>query len=127
MADGGRREKKGKSRDGGAPGLLIGQRAPGRGEWRLGEVDLVREDSTVSWQSEPMARRMAGWRGSSGRPQGRVSSCGGAKGQARWLWRAPLGPLGRGRAVDEVYRWRTDAHRRGREKQRGEMKMRAYL
>src|SRR6185312_16374930 len=41
MADGGRRKKKGKSRDGGALGLLIGQRAPGRGEWRVGEVDLV--------------------------------------------------------------------------------------
>ena len=32
---------------------------------------------------------------------------GGAKGQARWRWRASLGPLGRGRAVDEVHRRRT--------------------
>ena len=30
-------------------GLLIGQRAPGRGEWRLGEVDLVRGNLTASW------------------------------------------------------------------------------
>ena len=52
MADGGRREKKGKSLDGGAPVLLIGQRAPGRGEWRLGEAGLVRGDSTASGRSE---------------------------------------------------------------------------
>ena len=71
MADGGRREKKGKSRDGGALGLLIGRRATGRGEWRLGKVDLVQGDSTAGWRGEQAALRMAGRRGSSGGPQGR--------------------------------------------------------
>ena len=80
MADGGRREKKGKSRDGGALALLIGRRATGRGEWRLGKVDLVQGDSTASGRSEQAALRMAGWRGSSGRRQERVSAWGGAKG-----------------------------------------------
>ena len=101
MANGGMREKEGKSRDGGVLGLLIGQRAPGRGYWRLGKVELVRGDSTASWRSEQAASCMAGQRGGSGGPQG-CDSCGGAKGQARWRWRAPLGPLGHGRAVDEV-------------------------
>ena len=104
MADGGRREKKGKSRDGGALGLLIGQRAPGRGEWHLGEVDLVRGDSTASGRSEQAALRMAGRRGSSGGRLGRVLAWGGAKGQARWRWRGSPGPFGCGRAVDEVHR-----------------------
>ena len=90
MADGGRREKKGKSRDGGALGLLIGRRATGRGEWRLGEVDLVRGDSTASGRSEQAALRMAGRRGSSGGRLGRVLAWEGAKGQARWRWRASL-------------------------------------
>ena len=74
-----------------------------------------------------MALRMAGQRGGSGGPQGRVSSWGGAKGQARWRWRALLGPLGRGRAVDEVHRWRTVAGGRNRAAERGEMEVRAYL
>ena len=127
MADGGRREKERKSRDGGVLGLFIGRRALGRGYWRLGEVDLVRGDSTASWRSEPTARRMAGRRGSSGRPQGRVSSWGGAKGQARWRWRAPLGPLGRGRTVDEVHWRRTAGGGRNRAAERREMEVRAYL
>ena len=62
-----------------------------------------------------------------GRAQGRVSSWGGAKGQARWRWRAPLGPHGRGRAVDEVHRRRTAGGRRNRAAERGEMEVRAYL
>ena len=41
-------------------GLLIGRRATGRGEWRLGEVDLVRGDSTAAWRSE---QRRCAWRG----------------------------------------------------------------
>ena len=127
MADGGGREKKGKPRDGGALGVLIGQRAPGRGEWRLVEAGLVRGDSTASGRSEQVALRMAGRRGSSGGRQGCVLAWGGAKAQARWRWRGSPGPFGRGRAVDEVHRRRTDAQRRGREKQRWEMKMRAYL
>ena len=65
-------------------------------------------------RSEQAASCMAGRRGSSGVPQGRVSSWGGAKGQARWCWRAPLGPLGRGRAVDEVHRRRTAGGGRNR-------------
>jgi len=51
---------------------------------------LVRGDSTASGRSEQAALRMAGWRGSSGGRQGRVLAWGGAKGQARWRWRASL-------------------------------------
>ena len=127
MADGGRRDKEGKSRDGEVLGILIGQRAPGRGYWRLGKVDLVRGDSTASWRSEQAASCMAGWRGGSGGPQGRVSSWGCAKGQARWRWRAPLGPLGRGRAVDEVHRWRTAGGGETEHGEEREMEVRAYL
>ena len=128
MADGGRREKKGKSRDGGALGLLIGRRATGRGEWRLGKVDLVQGDSTAGWRSEQAALRMAGHRGGSGGRQGRVLAWGGAKGQAKWRWRASLGPLGRGRAVDEVHQRRTAGG--GRNRAPGgerEMEVRAFL
>ena len=93
MADGGKRKKEGKPRDGGTLGVLIGQRAPGRGEWRLGEADSVRGGSTVGWRGERAALRMAGWRGSSGGRLGRVLAWGGAKGQARWRWRGSPGPL----------------------------------
>ena len=60
MADDGRRKKEGKPRDGGVLGVLIGQRAPRRGEWRLGEADLVRGGSTVGWRGE---QRRCAWRG----------------------------------------------------------------
>ena len=63
---------------------------------------------------------------SSGAAHGRVLAWGGAKGQAMWRWRASLGPLGRGHAVDEVHRRRTAGGGRNREKQIGEMKMRAF-
>ena len=122
MADGGGREKEGKSRDGGALGLLIGQRAPGRGEWRLGEVDFVRGDSTASGRSEQAASCMAGRHGGSGGPQGRVSSWGGAKGQARWRWRASLVHL----AADAPWtrstggvRWAAGENRASREERDG--------
>ena len=52
---------------------------------------------------------------------------GGAKGQARWRWRVPLGPLGHGRAVDEVHRRRTAGGGRNRAAERREMEVRAYL
>ena len=55
-----RRKKEEKPRNGGAPRLLIGQRAPGRVEWRLGEVDLVLGDSTASGRS---GQRRCAWRG----------------------------------------------------------------
>jgi len=119
--------KRGSHATAGVLGLFIGERSPGRGERRLGKADLVRGDSTASWRREQAASCMAGRRGGSGVRQGRVLAWGGAKRQARWRWRAPSGPLGRGRAVDKVHRQCTDAQRRGREKQRGEMKMRAYL
>ena len=62
---------------------------------------------------------MAGRRGSSGVPQGRVSSWGKAKGQARWRWRGSPGPFGRGRAVDEVHRWRAAGETEHREQRDG--------
>ena len=60
MADGGRGKKEGNSLDGGALGLLIGQRALGRGEWHLGEAGLVRGDTTAAGGA---SRRRAAWRG----------------------------------------------------------------
>ena len=71
-------------------------------------------------RSEQAASCMAGRRGSSGVPQGRVSSWGDAKGQARWRWRGSLGPFGRGRAVDKVHRWRTAGGRRAKQSTREE-------
>ena len=127
MADGGRREKERKSRDGGVLGLFIGERSPERGERRLGEVDLVWGNSTAGWRSEQAALRMAGRRGGSGVRRGRVLAWGGAKGQARWRWRASLGPLDRGRAVDEVHRRRTAGGGRNRAAERREMEVRAFL
>ena len=59
--------------------------------------------------------QLAGCRGGGRAGLGRVSAQGGAKGQARWPWRAPSGPLGRGRAVDEVHRRRTGERQRSRE------------
>ena len=50
---------------------------------------------------------------------------GGAKGQAKWRWSAPLGPLGCGRAVDEVHRRITAGETEQAE--RREMEVRAYL
>ena len=41
-------------------GVFIGQRAPGRGEWCLGEADLVRGGSTASWRS---GQQRCAWRG----------------------------------------------------------------
>ena len=55
MADDGRRKKEGKPRDGGALGVLIGQRAPGRGELHLGRV--------LAWEGAKGQARWR-WRGS---------------------------------------------------------------
>ena len=51
---------------------------------------MVRGDSTASGWSEQAASCMAGRRGGSGVRRGRVLAWGGAKGQARWRWRASL-------------------------------------
>ena len=62
----------------GVLGLFIGERSPGRGERRLGKVDLVRGDSTVSWRREQVASCMAGraWRlGSAPRTRVSVGRC----------------------------------------------------
>jgi len=119
--------KRGSHATAGVLGLFIGERSPGRGERHLGKAELAREGSAARWRSEQVASCMAGRRGSSGVRRGRVLAWGGAKRQARWRWRAPSGPLGRGRAVDEVHRWRTAGGGRNRAAKRGEMKMRAYL
>ena len=121
MADGGRRKEE-KPRDGGALGVLIGQRAPRRVEWRLGEADSVRGGSTAGWWSERAALRMAGRRGSSGGRLGRVLAWGGAKGQARWCWRASLVHL-----AADAHRRRTAGGGRNRAAERREMEVRAYL
>ena len=72
MADGGRRKKEEKPRNGGALGVFIGQRAPGRMEWRLGKSDSVRGGSTAGWWSEWAELRMAGRRVGSGERLGHV-------------------------------------------------------
>ena len=73
MADGGRRrEKKGKSRDGGALGLLIGRRATRRGEWHLGKAGLVRGGSTAGWRGE---QRRYAWRGGVAAREGTRDAC----------------------------------------------------
>ena len=127
MADGGRREKEGKSRDGEVLGLLIGRRVPGRGYWRLGKVDLVRGDSTASGRSEQAASCMAGRRGGSGERLGRALAWGGAKGQARWRWRGSSGPFSHGRTVDEVHWRRTAGGGRNRAAERREREVTAFL
>ena len=88
---GGRRkeEEGGKAARRRGSGVLIGQRAPGRGEWRLGEAGLVRGDSTASGRSEQAALRMAVRRGSSGGRLGRVCTRGGAKGRPGGAERFP--------------------------------------
>ena len=113
---GGRREEEegGEAARRRGSGVLIGQRAPGRGEWRLGEAGLVRGNLTASERSEQAASCMAGRRGGSGERLGCVLAWGGAKGQARWRWRGSPGPFGRGRAVDEVHRRRTAGGGRNR-------------
>ena len=65
-------EERGEAARWWSSGVLIGQRAPGRVEWRLGEAGLVRGDSTASGWREQAALRMAGRRGSSGERLGRV-------------------------------------------------------
>ena len=122
-----RGRRRGNRATAGVLGLFIGERSPRRGEQRLGKAELAWEGSAMRWQSEQAASCMAGRRGGSGGPQGHVSSWGGAKGQARWCWRAPLGPLGRGRAMDEVHRRRTAGGGRNRGTGRREMEVRAYL
>ena len=82
--------------------------ASGEGWFGPGRLDGGRAERAA-------ALRMAGRRGCSGGRQGRVLAWGGAKGQARWRWRVSLGPLGRGRTVDEVHRWRTAGGGRNRE------------
>ena len=94
--------------------------ASGGGRFGPGRLDGGRAERAA-------ALRMARWRGGSGGRQGRVLAWGGAKGQARWRWRASPGPFGRGRAVDEVHRRRTAGGGRNRAAERGEMEVRAYL
>ena len=114
MADGGRRKKEEKPRNGGALGVLIDQGAPGRGEWRLGEVDLVRGGSTVGWRGERATLRMAGvaWRLVSA--SGTRVSVGKCQGAGQVALEGSPGPFGRGRAMDEVHRRRTAGGGRNR-------------
>ena len=124
---GGRRKKEKKPRNGGALGVFIGQRAPGRVEWRLGKADSARGGSTAGWRSERAALRMAGRRVGSGERLGHVRAGEGAKGQARWRWRAPRVNL----AADAPWMRSTGGVRQaaGETEQAGrrEMEIRAYL
>ena len=78
------------------------------GNARLGAVGTGRPARWRRWRAE-------GWRGGVSRRLGCVGAWGAAKGQDKWLWRAPSGPLGRGRAMDEVHRRRTGERQRSRE------------
>jgi hypothetical protein len=115
MAGGGGRGMREGSRDDGVSGPIYRMEGswakllvPGGGRSGLGRLDGEVAEGTA-------ADCMAGRRGGSGRRRGRVPVRGRAKVQARWPWRAPSGPLGRGRAVDEVHRRRTGERRRSRE------------
>ena len=127
MADGGGRGRREGSRDGGVSspmyrleGSWARLMAPGGGRSGPRRLDGEVAEGVV-------ADYMAGRRGGLGRRRGCVPVRGRAKGQARWPWRAPSGPLGRGRAVDEVHRWRMAGGGRNRAAERGEMEVRAYL
>ena len=54
--------KRGNCATAGVLGLFIGRRAPGRGERRLGKVDLVRGDSTAGGASSGVVNGGAAWR-----------------------------------------------------------------
>ena len=104
MADGGRRKKEEKSRNGGAPGLLIGQRVPGRGEWCLGR--LIQSGVARRRASGASGRRCA-WRGVVSARESACDSCergkvprgkpGGAGGLPGSIW--PWMHYGRGPPV----------------------------
>ena len=124
MADGGRRKKEGKPRNGGALGVFVGQRAPGRVEWRLGEADSVRGGSTVDGRS---GQRRCAWRGVVSARESAWDTCergkvprgkpGGAGGLPGSIWPQTR----RGRGPPAVYG--------GRNRGTGmrEMEVRAYL
>ena len=109
MADGGRR-KEGKPRNGGALGLFVGQRAPGRVEWRLGEADSVWSGSTADGWSGVSARESVWVACEHGEvPRGGPGGAGGFPGST---WPRS--------AVDEVHRQRTAGDGRKQSKPRGE-------
>ena len=126
MADGGRRKKEAKPRDGGALGVLIGQGAPGRGEQRLGR-------SIWPWATQ----RRAGGAGS-----GAAHGGGGVAARER-VWDACArgkvprgGPGGAGGLPGSI--WPRTRHGRGHRRRtagggeteqagRREMEIRAYL
>jgi hypothetical protein len=115
MADDGRRGRRDGSRDGGVSspiyrleGSWTRLMAPGGGRSGPGMLDGEVAEGAA-------ADCVAGRCGGSGRRRGSVPARGRAKGQARGPWRAPLGPLGRGRAMDEVHRRRMGERRRSRE------------
>ena len=84
-------------------------------------------NSTVSWRSGQWRCAGRGWRGGSGERLGRVCAWGGAKGQARWRWRAPRVHL----ATDVPWTRSTGSVRQaaGETEQAGrrEMEVRAYM
>ena len=88
---------------------------------------MVWGDSTASGRSEQAALRMAGRRGSSGGRLGRVLAWGGAKGQARWRWRASLVHL----VVDAPWTRSTGGVRRAagetEHREEREMEVRAFM
>jgi len=127
MADSGRREKERKSRDGGGSGAIYRREeswargaASGKGRTILGRLG-----GELAERAGGELHGGAAWRlGSAPRTRVSVGRCQGA-GQVA-LEGFP-GPLGRGRAVDEVHRRRTAGGGRNRAAERREMEVRAYL
>ena len=68
--EGGRR--RGNHATTGVLGPFIGERSPGRGERRLGAVDLVLGDSTAGWRS---GQRRCAWRGGVSAREGARDAC----------------------------------------------------
>ena len=121
MAGGGSRKKREKPHDGGVLGVLIGQGAPGRGEQRLGAVDLALGNSTASGRSGQRRCAWRGWRGGSERvwdacARGKVprGGPGGAGGLPKSIW--PRTRRGRGPPAAYGGRW---AEQRNREERDG--------
>ena len=68
---------------------------------------MALDDSTAGWRGERAALLMAGVAWQLGRAFGTRVRAGKCQGAGQVALEVSPGPFGRGRAVDEVHRWRT--------------------